>query len=94
MGNFFSSRDKQQQQPVNINDEEQFFDCLTDDESHEHDIQIQPQVISHFYAVSIPPSVEVIGNKFYTNINVIGKIIFFSRKSIRLRGYEKCFCSL
>ena len=94
MGNLFSSRDKQQQPPVNINDEEQFFDCLTDDESHEHDIHVQPQVISHFYAVWVPPSVEVTGRKKLKLVRKGLFLVFFCRKSIRLRGYEKCFCSL
>lgn len=61
MGNFFSS--KHAKPPVIINDEEQFFDCLNDDEPHEQDIQIQPPVISHYYAVSIPSNVEITGSE-------------------------------
>lgn len=77
MGNFFSSRDKQQ--PVIVNDEEQFFDCLTDDETH---IQTQPVVISHYYAVSIPSNVETTGRKIFDEIS--DWIGGFFRKSIRL----------
>ena len=72
MGNFFSSRDKQQ--PVIVNDEEQFFDCLTDDESH---IQTQPVVISHYYAVSIPSNVEITGRKIVNEISDSDGILFF-----------------
>lgn len=62
MGNLFS-RNKQ---PLTTNEDDQFFDCLNDDESpehHEQNIQIPPQVISHYYAVWVPSTVETTGNR-------------------------------
>lgn len=81
MGNLFS-RNKQQEQIVNEDD--QFFDCLTDDETHEQNTDNEPQTtISHYYAVWIPSNVETTGkSSFLFERNLI---LFFFRKSIRFR---------
>jgi len=63
MGNLFSRT----KQPVIVTDDEQFFDCLNDDESHEHDEQTtldDTKIISHYYAVCIPPTVEITETQF------------------------------
>jgi hypothetical protein len=60
MGNLFS-RNKEQQ--VIINEDDQFFDCLNDDEPHEQNIENHIQTISHYYAVWIPSNVETTGKK-------------------------------
>jgi hypothetical protein len=60
MGNLFSRHTEQ----VIINEDDQFFDCLNDDDPHEHDeqnIQNNTQPISHYYAVWIPSNVEITG---------------------------------
>lgn len=68
MGNLFSRH----KQDVIIDEDDQFFDCLNDDETHEHNEQIKEipiQTISHYYAVWIPSNVETTGNNisyFYT----------------------------
>ncbi len=57
MGNLFS-RHKEQ---VIINEDDQFFDCLNDDEPHEQNIENNTQIVSHYYAVWIPSNVETTG---------------------------------
>ena len=60
MGNLFSRA----KQPVIVTEDEQFFDCLNDDDSHEHDEETtlnETKTISHYYAVWIPPTVETSG---------------------------------
>lgn len=52
MGNLFS-RHKEQ---VIVNEDDQFFDCLNDDETHE-----QKPTVAHYYAVWIPSNVETTG---------------------------------
>lgn len=62
MGNLFSRT----KQPVIVTDDEQFFDCLNDDDSHEHDEQTtldDTKIISHYYAVCIPPTIETTGKR-------------------------------
>lgn len=55
MGNLFS-RNKHQEQI--INEDDQFFDCLNDDETQ--------TTISHYYAVWIPSNIEITGkSKFF-----------------------------
>ncbi len=61
MGNLFS-RNKEQ---VIINDDDHFFDCLNDDESHEQNIENNTQIISHYYAVWIPSNVETTGKRYF-----------------------------
>jgi hypothetical protein len=58
MGNLFS-RNKEQ---LIINEDDQFFDCLNDDEPHEPHEENNTQIISHYYAVWIPSNVETTGN--------------------------------
>jgi hypothetical protein len=53
MGNLFSRHTEQ----VIINEDDQFFDCLHD----EQNIQNNTQPISHYYAVWIPSNVEITG---------------------------------
>ncbi|CAF0721423.1 unnamed protein product [Rotaria sordida] len=63
MGNLFS-RHKERLIP---DEDDQFFDCLNDDESHEHNEQINEnttKTISHYYAVWIPSNVETTENQF------------------------------
>ena len=57
MGNLFS-RNKE---CVVLNEDEHFFDCLNDDESHEQTIPNQTPIVSHYYAVWIPADVEAPG---------------------------------
>ncbi len=57
MGNLFS-RNKEH---VIINDDDQFFDCLNDDEPHELHEENNTQIVSHYYAVWIPSNVETTG---------------------------------
>lgn len=62
MGNLFFRH----KEPTIIDEDDQFFDCLNDDEPHEHNeqnIQQTTQTISHYYAVWIPSNVETIGNE-------------------------------
>ena len=62
MGNLFS-RNKEQEQI--INEDDQFFDCLNDDETHEPNVDNETEtIISHYYAVWIPSNVETTENQF------------------------------
>ena len=60
MGNLFSRHEDQHEI---VNEDDQFFDCLNDDETHEHHVENIPQPISHYYAVWIPPNVQTTGKK-------------------------------
>ncbi len=77
MGNLFS-RNKE---PILINEDDQFFDCLNDDETHEHDKQNHEnttQTISHYYAVWIPSTVETPGkeNNLFSEIFSMKNFLF------------------
>ncbi|CAF1682849.1 unnamed protein product [Rotaria magnacalcarata] len=64
MGNLFSRH--KEHVIIDEDDDDQFFDCLNDDEPHEHNEQINEipiQTISHYYAVWIPSNVETTENQ-------------------------------
>jgi hypothetical protein len=67
MGNLFS---RHKDQHVIVNEEDQFFDCLNDDETHEQNIENIPQTVSHYYAVWIPSNVETTGILFRKSIRL------------------------
>ncbi|CAF1246419.1 unnamed protein product [Adineta steineri] len=59
MGNLFS---RNKETLITTTDEDdQFFDCLNDDETHN---ETNTQIISHYYAVWIPSNVEITENQF------------------------------
>ncbi|CAF4420405.1 unnamed protein product, partial [Adineta steineri] len=59
MGNLFS---RNKETLITTTDEDdQFFDCLNDDETHNEN---NTQIISHYYAVWIPSNVEITENQF------------------------------
>jgi hypothetical protein len=80
MGNLFS---RQKDQHEIVNEDDQFFDCLNDDETHEPNVENIPQTISHYYAVWIPPNIGATGKGKNPTIEFLLKISIF-RKSIRL----------
>jgi hypothetical protein len=65
MGNLFSRHT----QPVLTTDDEQFFDCLNDDEPT---VQQNDKIVSHYYAVWIPVDIDIAGRneRDYTMNNV------------------------
>lgn len=93
MGNLFSRR----KDPLITTEDEQFFDCLNDDEPHdEHDQPNTQPAPSHYYAVWVPSNVETTGNEQSTIDSFHMVLLFFvsSRNTVRLRWHEKCFQSL
>ncbi|UJR35490.1 hypothetical protein I4U23_028244 [Adineta vaga] len=54
-------------EPITVADDDQFFDCLNDDETHEQNTDQNPPIISHYYAVWIPSDVETTENQFVFN---------------------------
>ncbi|CAF5191530.1 unnamed protein product, partial [Rotaria magnacalcarata] len=69
MGNLFSRH--KEHVIIDEDDDDQFFDCLNDDEPHEHNEQINEipiQTISHYYAVWIPSNVETTGKQIFIRI--------------------------
>ena len=81
MGNLFS---RHKEQEVIVNEDDQFFDCLNDDESHEQNTESNLQTASHYYAVWIPSNVETTGKKRKFDY-LLNSLEIKSRKSIRLR---------
>lgn len=73
MGNLFSRH----KDPVITTEDEQFFDCLNDDEPHdEHDQPNTQPARSHYYAVWVPSNVETTGDEQST-IDSFHMVLFF-----------------
>ena len=82
--------------PVITTDDEQFFDCLNDDEPHdEHDQPNTQSAPSHYYAVWVPSNVETTGNEQSATDRFHLALVFVSsRNTVRLRRHESCLQSV
>lgn len=75
MGNLFF----RQKKPIITTEDDEFFDCLNDEDSHEQE-EPEPEQnfkpISHYYAVWIPADIEVTGIELSGNVFILFHFFF------------------